>query len=434
MKRSCKGAIVANPEIDRNPVMARIDYAFTLRNLFYEFHQQRRTKRLDKLNKQMASIAAKGVALEKSRQASLEAQWLINYTDDWKRADETLDRFEASLHEGSQPPLQQPDGSWAQSCTEPYRKLEPTVDALQRDLTGLKLKPLTFMQDLQDPAYVETWLDSVRCSGIHETGRNNRDEFGSLISSLTQLFFKSKLKKVFERHPELAFKVSDNSFKHLRDYLWRIQSDETGYWGPTYDFDGEVIEVQDLSYTFHIVKYYNDNGNRQDLRKTDKIIPTTRIIEDFSYPNGLKQQSLSPLGQPTLADHNNYDLVTMFQQLWTAMSEPTKDDARREIKKLIDWCLTKSLQNNQEFAPSKNMSPQNSYYYGVVFLQVVGFWLSTPFWTTSPIPVPDGTLQPKDLAGKLLKRFNQKYNDGGTDAQKVVELLEQASGTRPPAS
>jgi hypothetical protein len=124
----------------------------------------------------------------------------------------------------------------------------------------------------------------------------------------------------------------------------------------------------------------------------------------------------------------------MFQQLWTAMSEPTKDDARREIKKLIDWCLTKSLQNNQEFAPSKNMSPQNSYYYGVVFLQVVGFWLSTPFWTTSPIPVPDGTLQPKDLAGKLLKRFNQKYNDGGTDAQKVVELLEQASGTRPPAS
>src|SRR5215469_7310861 len=119
---------MANPPIDRAPVLARINHAFTRRNAFYSYHQGRRSRRLDRLNRELDRIAAKHVTLPKSRQIALEAQWLINYTDDWRRADETLDWLEASLHEGNQPLDQQPDGSWAPGCKEPYRKLEPTVD------------------------------------------------------------------------------------------------------------------------------------------------------------------------------------------------------------------------------------------------------------------------------------------------------------------
>src|SRR6185295_6156158 len=102
------------------------------------------------------------VETRQSQQISLEAQWLINYTDDWARADQTLDRFEASLDQGNAPYEQQPDGSWGVGCTEFYRKLEVTVDALQDTLDGPTLRPLTFMQHLQDPQRVRDLLDGLR--------------------------------------------------------------------------------------------------------------------------------------------------------------------------------------------------------------------------------------------------------------------------------
>jgi hypothetical protein len=426
---------MANLPVDRKEVMAKVNHAFTRRHLFYKYEQARRSRRLDRLNKEKDRISHKGVALPKSDQISLEAQWLINYTDDWARADKTLDRLESSLHEGNQPDEQQPDGSWATGYTEPYRKLEPTVVALQnlKDVKEADLLPLTFMQDLQDPKYVTDWLDRVRCSEIHQTGRNNRDEFGSLITSVTQLFFKNSLKRVFEDHPRLKFKASNESFISLRDYLWEVQSAVTGYWGPTYDFDGEVIEVQDLSYTFHVVKYYNDGGNggahRTDLRRTNELVATTGTIKDYLYPNGLRQEPLSPFSQPTFSDHNNYDLVTMFQQLWPGMPDDAKQEARKEISLLLDWCLTKSLQGDI-FAPSKRVSTINSYYYGVVFLKVAGFWAVPPFWTTPPVvDKPD----PRELAAKLRARFDREFYNGTNDAKTVEKLFEEIMHTPPAA-
>ena len=426
---------MANRPVDRKEVMAKVNHAFARRNLFYKYEQGRRIRRLDTLNKKKDRIAHKGAALPKSDQISLEAQWLINYTDDWVRADKTLDWLESSLHEGNQSDEQQPDGSWAMGCTEPYRKLEPTVVALQnlKDVKDANLLPLAFMQDLQHPKYVTDWLDRVRCSEIHQGGRNNRDEFGSLITSLTQLFFKNRLKKLFEDHPALKFKASTESFVSVRDYLWEVQSSVTGYWGPTYNFDGEVIEVQDLSYTFHVVKYYNDGSaggaHRTDLRRTKELVATTETIKDFSYPNGLKVEPVNPLSQPTFSDHNNYDLVTMFQQLWPGMPDVAKENARKEIRILLDWCLTRSLQGDI-FAPSKNVTTINSYYYGMVFLKVVGFWAQPPFWTTAPVVEKP---KPLELAVKLRARFDREFNNGTNDAKTVVKLFDEIMAAPPAA-
>ena len=423
---------MTNQPIDLPPVMAKIRAAFIARDPDYLPKKWELAGRLEALNTRMNALITPSLKLPISQQISLEAQWLINYSDERDRAKATLDRLEASLIPKNQPLLQQEDGSWGPGCTEFYRKLEPTVDFLQSDAVlkpkpgqALTLKPLTFMNWLMNPADVIKRLDELRVSRIHQTGRNNRDEFGSMITSLAQLFFKSKLRKAFALHPEAGFTVSDASFTSLRDYLFGIQSSETGYWGPTYDFDGEVIEVQDLSYTFHVVKYYND-GTRKDLPNTDKIVATTNVVESFSYPNGLKPPP------PDYSDHNNYDLVTMFQQMWPIMSADAKKKAGDQIIDLIDWCLTVSVMGDI-FAPSKDMSTVNSYYYGVQFLLVAGFWpQQPPFWTTGPLPVPSSAPKPAELAKRLLDRFTAEFDDKSDVAQTVIATLTAAQGPATP--
>ena len=426
---------MANPPIDRAPILAKINAAFIARDPGYIAKRQDHRDRLEDLNSRMNALITAHQPRPVSQQISLEAQWLINYTDDWDRAAATLHRFEASLADANQNIDQQPDGSCGPGCTEFYRKLEPTVDFLQSDAVlrpqpghELTLLPLTFMRQLQDPTFVTDRLDKLRASTIHQTGRNNRDEFGSLITSLTQLFFKSKLKRALDRHPEAQFTVSDPLFTSLRDYLFRLQSAVTGYWGPSYDFDGEAIEVQDLSFTFHVVKYYSDGGHRTDLPNTAKIVDTTETIEAFVYPNGLKPEAPDHGPPPLFSDHNNYDLVTMFQQLWPNTTETTRTKARAEIESLLAWCLTTSLQGDG-FAPSPDMSTVNSYYYGVQFLLVAGFWpQQPPFWTTGAPTVPSGTPAAHVLAQRLLAKFKADVNDDSDAAQTVIATLTAAAG------
>ena len=143
---------------------------------------------------------------------------------------------------------------------------------------------------------------------------------------------------------------------------------------------------------------------------------------------GLKPDPPESGPAPDFSDHNNYDLVTMFQQMWPGMSDTTHGRARQEIQTLLNWCLTTSLQDDG-FAPSPDMSAVNSYYYGVQFLLVAGFWpQQAPFWTSAPPPVPAATPTPPDLARRLLKKFTHDVNDGSEPAQTVIDTLQKAAG------
>ena len=118
----------------------------------------------------------------------------------------------------------------------------------------------------------------------------------------------------------------------------------------------------------------------------------------------------------------------MFQQLWPNTTEPTRIKARAEIENLLAWCLSTSLQGDG-FAPSPDMSTVNSYYYGVQFLLVAGFWpQQPPFWTTGAPPVPAGTPPAPALAGRLLTKFKTDVNDGSDAAQTVIATLSAAVG------
>jgi hypothetical protein len=118
--------------------------------------------------------------------------------------------------------------------------------------------------------------------------------------------------------------------------------------------------------------------------------------------------------------------------MWPIMSPGANKKAGDEITDLIDWCLSTSLMVDI-FAPSKDMSTVNSYYYGVQFLLVAGFWpQQSPFWTTAPLPVPASAPSPTDLAARLLKRFKAKVDDGSDAAQTVIATLTAAVSSTAP--
>ena len=122
--------------IDRGDVLLRIKHEFQAADPDYDRRRAALWARLTPLADQVDKLQEQGHAVDCS-QHRLEAQWLLNYTADWPRAETTLRDLETSLANHDQPPLaQDPGGSWGPCCSEPYRKLEPTVGALQDPTLG----------------------------------------------------------------------------------------------------------------------------------------------------------------------------------------------------------------------------------------------------------------------------------------------------------
>src|SRR5471030_1034615 len=406
-----------NPPVDRPFVMDRIKADYRKRDPAYDAKYNTLAKRAGDL---AARVDPRTQPI--SQQMVDESNWVIRYTDDWPRASALLDRLQASLADTNQALSQQADGSWGPGCTEWYRKLEPTVDALnQAQQSGIvgKLSPLSFRKPLEDPTWVVTYLDSLRTSRIGEAGRNNRDEFGAVLTELSQLIFKPELRKfLVDHYAELDLKISSELEARYTKYLWDLQSPVTGFWGPSYSFPDGPIEVQDVSFTFHIVHYYDDYDlqDRRSVPRLPLIAATTLAIQKYQYPNGW----VTTDKPPRLTDHNNYDVVTLFADCWQAVDAGVQKQMAPQVRRLLDWCFNSSIHDGQFDRPS-DMTPADSYYYGVRFLQVAGFWDATAPW--GQLAGPPGSLQPKPLAENLLQKFNDAFYDGSESADRVRSIL-----------
>jgi hypothetical protein len=412
--------------ITREYLLDKINAAYGARDLLYRVKKDSRSLRWEKLWN-MVQERTQPVSVQRL----LEAKWLINYTDDWTRADSILNRVEVDGTAPQGPLSQDADGSWGPGYTEPYHRLEPTVDALQRDwLDSQKnLKPLTFMKPFENPDFVVSYLSSLRLSRLRETGRNHRGELGAVMTAMSQLIFKKKIRDALLNHPELDFHISPELEKTYTNFLWSMQSPDTGYWGPSYEFGGERFDVQDLSFTFHVAHYY-ENGYPDDDRKAPNlpaIARTTLAIVDYWYPNGWRA-TRSPK-EPRFSDHHNYDAVTLFACAWPALDEPLRKQVRPVLQEVLDWCLTRSL-NGDRFNDA-GLTDVESYYFGVKFLNVIGFWKpESAFWPEGPLQVPAGTAKPQIVARRLLDRFAAEVDDHTEAADTTKEVLNAAlSGT-----
>ncbi len=419
---------MANPPIDRDELKKKINAEFQARDPAYPGKAAALGDRLDRLNKTLGACLDLHHVLPASQQMALEAQWLINYTDDWARATATLDRLEASLGGDDQPPLAQGvDGSWAPGCREWYRKLEPTIDALQREeLTATALRPLLFMQPLQDARFTISYLESLRTSRIRDTGRNNRDEFGAAITALSQLIFKPDLRNLLRSRPELGFTISPELDKQYTDWLWSLQSPLTGFWGPTYRFPDGEVEVQDVSFTFHVVHYLGSDPTRI-VPNLPLIAQTALAIKTMRYPNGWIVNRPEK-GPPLYSDHHNYDIATLYSAAWRKLDDSLRDQARPALQEILTWCLTNSLDDNR-FVRADGASEVDAYYYGTRFLDVIGFWQpARAFWPTAkaPMKIPATLPPPLAIAKKLFNRFEAQVDDRSEEAETVRKVLVAA--------
>ena len=67
-------------------------------------------------------------------------------------------------------------------------------------------------------------------------------------------------------------------------------------------------------------------------------------IRDRDYPVGWLWK-----GQPW--NHNNMDVVTLFQCGWPTAAEEQRKAMRTEIENMLHWCLADSLQPDGSFKP-----------------------------------------------------------------------------------
>jgi hypothetical protein len=305
-----------NPYIDRDDLLSQIFAEFTAIDPNYPKSRGDLLSALDGPAKEVAARQQAGRPAACANQIVLEVQWLANYWMDWDRAKRRLAALERAL---SQPdklePTQTDDGSWGGCCDEPYRKLEPTVDALQAIPAGASaLKPLLFMEGLQDAQATLDYLYRLQITDIQATKMSRRDELGALQTALSQLIFKDSIRNVLEEHPELRFNISPELQVYFTDYLKQTQHPRTGYWGPWYRIGGRLLMVQDLSFTFHIINYRSGNVENWPL-----IIDSTLEIETLTYPAGWKPKKGGPYN-----NHNNYDVAVIFALGWPHMNGDQK--------------------------------------------------------------------------------------------------------------
>lgn len=344
-----------------------------------------------------------------SEQTRQEAKWLLNYRANWARLAERLTALEASLAELDQPPpVQATDGSWAGCTTEFYRKLEPTVDELQApglDLT--EVRPLSFIGCFQDPAALRAYLWSLQISDIARTGRNDRDELGAVLTGLTQLVYKDELRVLLD-DARLGFAVDTPLENALADFLAATQHPRTGYWGPWYRFGNRLLMVQDLSFTFHQVSY-----RRGDIANWPQLAKTTLRIKERRYPNGWRTKDGG------LSNHNNYDVVQIFFYGWPHFDRPLKKRVADEIWLLVRWCLSESIDEGG----FKGAEPFEELYFGVRFLDRVGFWdRAKRFWMPERLPDLGTRLDPVLICDVLDAQLGRL----GNTSEAIAEILRAA--------
>jgi hypothetical protein len=333
------------------------------------------------LTARLVALQEQGKAMACSEQILIEARWLLEHTRDLARLDAQLGKLAQSLQSTDQAfaTEQSPrDGAWGSCYEEWFLKLDATIDALN-DLADRGEAPrytLGFLQRIGSARSLLTYLERLLVSNIAKTGVDQRDELGAVTGALSQLLFKDYLLRFIDEDADGIVPTSAY-IDAYRGFLDSWQDPATGYWGAWYRSDGKLYKSADLSLTFHTISY-----RRGDVQRWPEIVDTTFAIKGFEYPFGWMHNR-------AYNHHNNYDVVKILRFGWPHMSDAQRQRARTELEAMIEWCLAGPMEPEELFAtdPSFYSSRGNYYYYGVSFLDEIGYWdRSRRFWTDQDFP------------------------------------------------
>ena len=384
-----------------------------------------------------------------SVQIASEAGWLANYTEDWPRASAVLDALERSLKVRHQGEIEQcPDGSWGPGYTEWYRKLEPTFLELMKDKyrspkpVTPKPKKLVFMKRLENWDYVESYLHGLRTSDIGRTGRNNRDEFGAVMTALSQFVYNDDLKQALKNYKrDLDFELDEQWRLNYEQFLKDVQNKFTGCWGPSYRFhdQSEIVEAQDLSFTFHNIHYWGEAesqipGLHFRIPRLREVAETLldESVENDQFPYGWLTDTTDKTWQ-RFSDHNNYDVLVPLKAAWPLLDTDLKARGTYKLQMLFDWCMREAvprlLKPDHTSASPYNPLTSTSFYYAVRFLDDAGFWdPKQRFWDL----ILPKTPSPPDLACALLESLRKHVKEDSREREDVTKILTRYCPSRRP--
>jgi hypothetical protein len=163
----------------------------------------------------------------------------------------------------------------------------------------------------------------------------------------------------------------------MRAYVAKWQNPETGCWGQwVVDRYGRVWKMDDTGITFHVIS--DLHGQVQHF---DRIVRRLIELDKLDYPAG-------PRMSGHYQNHLNWDLVIVFRSAWPSLDETTRAQVRNEMQRMLDWCLSESLQADGSFQTSEiDDTLGDAQMYGAWFLRDAGYFdPGQRFWTSKSFP------------------------------------------------
>jgi hypothetical protein len=399
--------IEPTPPIADSEASLRIHNEYLEYNPRYDEERAARITRTHPLLLRDRELEAAGRPTDGAKQILWELKALLTQTADFGLIDRRLSDLELLLANPDGPDGQDPiDGSWGRHYTEWYCKLDATLDQLGTAYWKSRTPPipLRFLDRVNSPELLTRYLSSVSVSDVARTGVDHLLEFNIALGDLMRLILRDR-PSGYPWDPGLKSCLKDLIFS-------RFRNPSTGWWGERYVRGGQTVFVDDLSTTFHVVSYLD--GKVPDL---PRVIDTTLAVRDLDYPVGWRFKG-------EYWNHNNMDVVALFKAGWAQASADQRDAMAGEIAKMLQWCLTQSLQSDGMFKPnSGDGSLEEGTYYGASFLARIGYFdKADRFWTNREFPEAEAVRQ--RIAGFIIKHLGSGGSGGGYYEDALSECLK----------
>jgi hypothetical protein len=348
--------------------------------------------------KRLSRLEWRGVDSSYARAALYELDYWVSCTADVDAVKVARARLQAALSRPDPPSAltQDADGSFGPGTDVWFLKLDRSTDQILAREWPWPRKP-TFLQRINDPVRMVTYLQDLCWSDIARAGRDTRKELNLAISVISRLVVKGG---------QAGYLSGPGFYPGFERFVRDWQDPKSGFFGITYIIDdqGNHLTSTDLSLTFHMARYVPHL-----VRYWPELIDTLFGMRDGIYPQGWLQRL--PGNKTTMTDHNNYDVVELFHRGWPHMRPDQRRTASAAVKEMLKWCLKNSVKKDGDLkSPDMSDPIPDSFYYAAAFLDTIGYFdRRKRFWTAGE---PGG--DPAQIRSGMiarLKKFNPYYTE-----------------------
>jgi hypothetical protein len=298
-----------------------------------------------------------------------ELHWRLEYTADVAAADAALARLRhmALLPARTAGPVPDAEGSYGAASDVWFLQLDALVDHWLVEGAAGPVVPPRLLDRINDPIRLAEYLDGLLVSRPAIDGVDRRKELNFATAALVRLILRRR-PQGYRWHPQLETLI--------RRFVAKWQDRDTGFFGADYEIGGLRYRTTDLSLTFHMARYFEGK-----IGFWPQLIDTLLEMRDGRYPHGWLDES-------GMTSHNNYDVAVLFRLGWPAMRPDQRRVGRRELRRLLGWCLDTAIaEDGTVTARAAAESLPESYYFTIAFLEAVGYFDPAPhFWTDRSFP------------------------------------------------